>query len=243
MRLKRTRRAAAVLPLGAIAAAVFAGGSPASEPARTAQAEQAGVRGKFSLIQMIHTTNSSFGNLQGVNPWGGERVNRAAYAYRGIPCTGNAPVNNIASDLPSYGTRIAGSRAPSSMRAHPFTFRTVKRGNEWRLIGSIRFTVCKLTPGPTPIDDPVPDTDKPQIHVGFNAKFERHTGELVRWTGRFRIEGGTQRYEDLEGSGEIAGYFFCFNPAGCPATGAKYLDGQFNMSGRYADRTPDLATP
>lgn len=241
MKVMSIRRAAAVLPLAAIAVTALAGGSAAKEPAGTAQGEQAGVRGKFSLIQMIHTANSSFGSLQGVRPWGGERVHRAAYAYRGIPCTGNAPVNNIASDLPSYGTRIAGSRAPSSMRAHPFAFRTVKRGKEWRMIGSIRFTVCKLGPGPTPLADPVPDASKPQIHVGFNAKFERHTGELIRWTGRFRIEGGTQRYDDLEGSGEIAGYFFCFNPAGCTATGGKYLDGQFTMSGRYADRTPDLA--
>ena len=228
-----------------IGAAAFAGtvtiavGAPAPRSAASA-VPAAGVSGSFSLVMMIHTSTGGFGDLPGVNPWNGTYAPASGQVYRSIPCTGNAPVNNIASDLPSYGTRVAGSRAPSSMRAHPFGFRVRKHKGRWEMLGSIRFTVCKLGGGPNAQDDPVPDADKPQIIVGFRAAFKRETSESVRWKGRFTITGGTQRYTDLKGSGEIAGYFMCFAPAGCAATGGKYLDGQFTMQGNYRDPTPQL---
>jgi hypothetical protein len=233
-----------VAGVGALAAlvgsAAIVGGAPAQRSAASA-APDAGVKGSFSLVMMVHTSTGGFGALPGVNPWNGTYAPGSGFKYRSIPCTGNAPVNNIASDLPSYGTRVAGSRAPSSMRAHPFGFRVRKYKGRWEMLGSVRFTVCKLAGGATAQGDPVADADKPQIVVGFRAPFKRETSEVVRWKGRFTITGGTQRYADLKGSGEIAGYFMCFAPEGCAATGGKYLDGQFTMQGDYSDPTPELA--
>lgn len=235
---------AATVPVAAGAAVLGTGSASGdSGPSATAaQSEQRGVSGRFSLIMMIHTRSSSFGDLPGVNPWNGVRTAGQSFEYRSIPCTGNAPVNNISSDLPSYGTRVKGSRAPSSLRAHPFGFKLRKnRRGKWEMLGSIRFTVCHLRPGPTPSNDPVPDANKPHFNVGFRATFKRETAEALRWEGRFRINGGTQRYNDLTGSGTIAGYLFCFAPEGCTAHEGKYLDGQFVMQGVYRDPTPDLA--
>lgn len=204
-------------------------------------AQRGGVKGKFSLIMMVHTSSGGFGNLPGVNPWSGNRRSRARHAYRSIPCTGNAPVNNISSDLPSYNNRVRGSRVPSSMRAHPFAFRLRRaRAGRRRMVGSINFTVCKLGGGPNANPDHVPDERKPRIRVRFHATPRRINAETLHFDGTFRLRGGTQRYRGLRGSGTIAGYLFCFNPAGCAATGGRYLDGQFAMQGNYADRTPRL---
>ena len=233
--MKRMSIGAAALLLGGVVAATVANGA---EP-KAAQRE--GVSGRFSLIMMVHTSSSSFGDLPGVSPWNGRPRAGKRFVYRSIPCTGMAPVNNIASDLPSYNTRVRGSRVPSSMRAHPFAFRLVREDGKWRMVGSITFTVCKLGSGPTPPDDPIPDADKPKIKVRFNATFRRITGEEVRWHGKFRLRGGTGRYEDLTGSGSIAGYFLCFNPAGCTTLGGNYLDGQIVLHGNFRDPTPDLS--
>jgi len=219
-----------------VAAATLALGAQCA----TAPAQARTARGDFSLIEMIHTQNSSFGNLPGVNPWNGRRRAGTLFRYRGIPCTGNAPVNNIASDLPSYGGRVPGSRAPSSMRAHPFSFVLRKRDGRWRLYGRIVFTVCQVKPGPVPASDPRRDEDREKIVVTFRARSNRVNAEVVNWAGRFNLRGGTGRYAGLRGRGDIAGYFFCFNPQGCRATGGNYLDGQFVMHGTYADPSPLL---
>lgn len=233
--------AAALTSLAGLAATV-PGAISAPTQTRTAATEaQAGVRGTFSALMMIHQTSNG-NSLPGVNAWDGSYREGKGFIYRSIPCTGNAPVNNISSDLPSYGTRVPGSRAPSSMRAHPIGFQVRKIKGRWEISGSMRFTVCQLAGGATPASDPVPDAEKPQIVVGFRAQFKRETDELVRWTGRFRIEGGTQRYADLTGSGQISGYFMCFAPQGCAATGGKYLDGQMALSGTYSDPTPQLGS-
>ena len=218
-------------------------GGTALGVAASSPADQPGVRGKFSAIMMVHTRSSTYGDLPGVRPWNGARVKGSGGEYRSIACNQNAPVNNISSDLPSYGTRVKGSRAPASMRAQPFGFevRRNKRTKRWEMVGSVRFIVCKLGPGPTPVDDPVPDANKPQIVIGFRAPFKKESPELVRFAGRFRITGGTQRYNDLRGAGRIAGYLFCFAPDGCAARGGNMLDGQFVLNGKYHDPTPDLA--
>lgn len=233
MKQRRYRIAGVLAALTAVTASVAA---VTSAPAQVDE----GVSGRFSAVMMVHTSSSNYGNLPGVNPWNGSRFGRSGFIYRSIPCSGAAPVNNISSDLPTYGTRVQGSRAPASMRAHPMGFRVRKNKGVWEILGSIKFTVCKLGGGPTAANDPVPDSEKPTIRVGFRAPFTRETGELVRWSGRFTITGGTQRYEDLEGSGVISGYFMCFAPAGCTALGGKYLDGQFTMQGEYRDPTPQL---
>jgi len=229
--------------MGRVVAALVAVGAFAAVGAVSAGAQERGVSGYFSLIMMVHTSSSSYGDLPGVNPWSGSRRNGGSFVYRSIPCTGNAPVNNISSDLPSYGTRVAGSRAPSSLRAHPFRFTVRKEDREWMIRGTMTLTVCKLDQGPTPSDDPVPDESKPKIRVAFEAKLGTRTPESTPWTGTFRLRGGTGRYEDLTGAGTIAGYLFCFAPAGCAQLGGNYLDGQLVMNGTYRDPTPELATP
>lgn len=237
---RRARAGAALTLLTAGLGLVGVATGIAQSPAPPAGSDS--VRGDFSLIMMVHTAQSvpQF-NVPATVPWGGERRNRAIFTYRSIPCTGNAPVNNISSDLPSYGTRVPGSRAPSSMRAHPFAMRIQRsRRNGWEMLGQIDFTVCKLGPGPVAAPDPVPDAQKPKIRVRYRAKFRRLTGEATHFGGRFRIVGGTGRYEDLKGEGQIAGYFFCFDPKGCQATGGKYQDGQMVLHGSYEDPTPQL---
>ena len=239
MRLRRCSLAAlsAVLAGGAVGLAQV---GPSAAQAPTADRP---VSGHFSLIMMVHTTESTPNfRVPATVPWGGAKRIGQSFSYRSIACTGAAPVNNISSDLPSYGTRVEGSRAPSSMRAHPFRIRVRKaRRGGWELVGRIQFTVCQLKGGPTPDPDPVPDVQKPKINVRFTARFKRVNVENLHFKGRFTLEGGSQRYDGLTGSGEIAGYFFCFNPQGCANTGRKYRDGQFVMHGKYRDPTPQLA--
>ena len=231
--------AAALAALAGLAGSVaLATTAPAQQSAAAAQA-QGGVKGSFSLVMMVHTSSSSAGPLPGANAWNGTYRTGDGFRYRSIPCSGNAPVNNLASDLPSYGTRVAGSRVPSSMRAHPFGFRVREVKRRWEIQGSVTFTVCKLGSGATPANDPVTDEAKPKITMGFRAQFKRETSELVRWSGRFRIEGGTGRYADLTGSGQISGYFACFGDAGCGSSGT-FTDGQMVLNGTYSDPSPQL---
>jgi hypothetical protein len=200
------------------------------------------VRGNFSLIMMAHTSESTPNfATPATNPWNGHRRPGIRFTYRSIACTGAAPVNNISSDLPSYNARVMGSRTPSSLRAHPFGFRVRRaRSGGWEMRGQMVLTVCKLTAGPTPEPDPVPDADKPRIYVDFSARFVRKSTENLNWQGRFKLVGGTGRYKDLRGSGRIAGYFFCFNPRGCVNTGKQFRDVQMVMQGDYRDPTPQL---
>jgi len=232
--------------LAAVGGTVLAGGALSLGLVGPSSAQAPANRpleGDFSLIQMIHTTASTPNfTVPATNPWNGFRTKSERFTYRGIPCTGAAPVNNIASDLASYGSRVQGSRSPASLRSHPFRIRLrVSPKGGWEMLGRITLTVCKLSGGPTAAPDPVPDADKPKIDVRFKARFKRHSVENINWSGTFTLNGGTGRYEDLEGSGQIAGYFFCFNPEGCGRTGRNYLDGQFVMHGDYRDPTPQLA--
>lgn len=228
----------AALSIGVTAPHAGSGGKDSDASVQAAGERPAS--GRFSLVMMVHT-NASAGNFNvDTTPWNGDLRNGALYTYRSIACTGNAPVNNISSDLPSYNTRVPGSRAPSSMRAHPLYMRLSETKRGWLMRGSIEFTVCQLRSGPTRSDDPVPDADKPKIRVRYTARFSRTTQESTRWEGTFKIVGGTQRYEGLRGSGNIAGYFFCFQPEGCAANQGNYADGQFVMHGSYSDPTPQL---
>ncbi len=102
---------------------------------------------------MAHTPD--WPSATDVTPWDGQ--SEGSFTYRGIPCSGNAPVNNISSDLPTYNTRVPGSRSPASTRAHPLQF-TVQ-GNT--LHGHIAWTVCNLTGGPT--TDGLADTERDKI--------------------------------------------------------------------------------
>src|SRR4051812_19517155 len=115
--MKRGLRASRLRSLGLVAALLFGVAAPMASA--TAEEEQgAGLGGPFSVVQMVHTPNWPVAT--DVNPWDGG--SGGPFTYRGIPCAGNAPVNNIASDLPTYNTRVPGSRSPASTRAQPMQF-------------------------------------------------------------------------------------------------------------------------
>lgn len=221
-----------------LALSLLGGAVALAQSARESQADD-GVSGRFSTVLMVHTKSRAFGNLPGVSPWNGTRREGEVFAYRSIPCTGNAPVNNIGTDLTTYNARVRGSRVPASIRAHPLAFRFIRKDGQWRMQGYIELVACKMGPGPTPADDPVPDNQKPRIRIRFFATTVRVNEETVRFNGRFVLRGGTGRYADLSGSGEIAGYFLCFDPDGCRAAG-NYADAQLTFQGTYRDPTPEL---
>ena len=230
--------------LGLVLATVLSGALAAAKMTSN-DSQQRGLSGTFSLLQMVHTTTYNNQALESAepNPWDGTRQPGGPFVYAGIPCTGNAPLNNISTDLTTYNTRLPGSRSPASTRNHPLEFKVVEnRKGQLRLRGNVVLTVCQLKGGPTPTPDPVPDGDKEKIFFRWNAKFKRTSPEEVRWFGTFKLTGGTGMYEDLTGEGEIAGYFFCFAPEGC-ATLGEFRDGQYTMSGNYHDPTIPQPTP
>jgi hypothetical protein len=174
---------------------------------------------------MAHTPD--WPSATDVNPWDGQ--SDGTYIYRGIPCTGNASVDDISSDLPTYNTRVPSGRSPSSTRSHPMQF--TAQGNT--IHSRISWTICKLQSGPT--TDGIPDVERDRILFDFDATTNRLTDEEAAFEGTFRIAGGTGRYKALTGEGTIAGYFFCFDPEGCGPNEGRYRDTQFVMSGRYFD--------
>ena len=184
------------------------------------------VEGSFGLAAMVHTPD--WPNNPDVIPWDGK--SSGEFVYRAIPCSGNAPMNNISSNLPTYNALIPGSRSPASTRSHPFRF-TVRDG---KMTGTIQLTVCKLGPGPT--KDETADGSRPRITINFQAEANRRTGEEAVFSGSFKVVGGTGRYEKLTGEGTIRGYFMCFDPKGCPEGNKGYFrDMQYVMEGKYSD--------
>ena len=188
---------------------------------------QQGASGDFVLQAMTHTPD--WPNATDVLPWDG--VSNGDYTYRAILCSGNAPLNNISSNLPTYSNRIAGARSPASTRAHPMKF-TVEKG---LMKGTIAFTICKLTPGPTPATDETKDADRPKINIEFTARTTKVNAEELVFKGEFRIASGTGRYQKLTGSGTISGYMFCYDPKGCVANQGRFRDMQFVIEGAYSD--------
>lgn len=187
----------------------------------------AGAEGSFGLAAMVHTPN--WPNNPEVAPWDGK--SDGEFVYRAIPCSGNAPMNNISSNLPTYNSLIPGSRSPASTRSHPFKF-TVKDG---KMTGTINLTVCKLAPGPT--KDERPDTARDRIYINFQADSKRRSAEETIFSGSFKITGGTGRYAKLAGEGIIRGYFMCFDPEGCGGGPNKgnFRDMQYVLDGNFSD--------
>ncbi len=211
---------------------------PAPGAAGFPPAQTSGYNGNFSVMQMVHTTAYNSGEVQDPVPWNGTDAG-GPFRYAGIPCTGNAPVNNIATNLTTYNSRLPGSRSPASTRMHPLEFTVDTSGGTTRLSGSNTMTVCQLRGGARSNPDPVPDAEKAKIFFDWTAEAVRTSAEEVSWAGTFTITGGTGEYADLRGSGDISGYFFCFAPEGCTSLG-QYRDGQFAMSGTFAD--PAIST-
>lgn len=182
--------------------------------------------GDFNLIAMAHTQD--WPNNSQVRPWDGKTGGE--FVYRGIPCAGNAPVNNISSNLPTYNSRIPGSRSPASTRSHPFKF--TAKGD--KLSGSISLTVCGLKPGPA--KDKQADSERERILITFDADAKRLAAEETAFSGSFKIAGGTGRYSKLAGEGVIRGYFTCLDPQGCGGANKGQLrDLQYVLAGKFND--------
>ncbi len=260
--MSRTTASASLALTGCLLAAGCGGGNGAAEtqPASTPTSPSAEgaaepgtpeplleqgadrIRGSFSMIEMAHTRPYAGAELQEQqpNPWNGEASGGGPYRYAAIPCTENAPVNNISGDLPTFNTLVPGSRVPASTRAHPLEF-DVTEGDDgaMQLQGTLELTVCQLRPGVTPKPDPVPDPEKDRIRFQWTAQAAKASPESILWEGTFDIVGGTGPYERLTGEGAIAGYFFCFAPEGCTELG-EYRDLQFTMTGDYEVPTEAL---
>ena len=184
------------------------------------------VEGTFGLAAMVHTPD--WPNNADVLPWDGK--SRGDFVYRAIPCSGNAPINNISSNLPTYNALIPGSRSPASTRSHPFRF-SVRDG---KMNGTIQLTVCKLGPGPT--KDDIADSARPRITIQFQAQANFRGAEETVFSGAFKVAGGTGRYEKLSGEGTIRGYFMCFDPKGCAEGNKGYFrDMQYVLEGKFSD--------
>lgn len=212
--------------LVSVVAVVLAAGLPAG-----AQQFKRGYGGDFNLLAMVHTTPYLDHDLGPQNPvpWDGAEQG-GPFRYAGIPCSGNAPVNNISTNLTTYNSRLPGSRSPASTRSHPLEF-TVEGP---KLHGTLELTACGLRGGPT--TDGVADTQRNRIFFTWEANYEQTSPEEVTWSGTFQITGGTGVYEDLRGYGRVSGYFFCFAPAGCESLD-EFRDGQYAMTGKYRDET------
>ena len=199
------------------------------------------IEGVFSVFAMAHTmTFDGPDGLQETRPWDGSPDAPGTFTYASMPCSGKAPVNNVSTDLPALGGAVPGARVPVSTRTHPMSFEVTESEGATCLTGSIALTVCHLGPGPTDEADPVPDVDRDRIRVEWTARIDVRTDELVTWRGTFSLVGGTGTYSQLGGEGDIAGYFFCFDPGGCAALGALH-DCQYSMIGRY--RVPAAGLP
>jgi hypothetical protein len=184
------------------------------------------LEGTFGLAAMVHTFD--WPSNTAVKPWDGK--SNGEFIYSAIPCSGNAPMNNISSNLPTYNSLIPGSRSPASTRSHPFRF-TAKNA---KMTGHITLTVCKLGPGPS--KDDIADANRDRITIEFVAEANRRTGEETIFDGTFRIAGGTGRYAKLTGEGTIRGYFMCFDPKGCAqGNQGMFRDMQYVMEGRFSD--------
>lgn len=196
----------------------------------------------FSLFAMVHTrTYDTPDGERETRPWDGSPDAAGVFTYASMPCHGQAPVNNVSTDLPALGGSLAGSAVPVSTRTHPMSFEVVQDGDAVRLQGTIVLTVCHLGPGPTDEADPAPDPERPRITLDWSATVGTRTDDLVVWHGRFTLTGGTGPYAGLAGEGEAAGYFFSFG--GNRRPGERVLrDGQYALVGRY--RVPaDAAAP
>ena len=187
----------------------------------------------FSLFAMVHTRPyETPDGLRDTRPWDGSPDAAGVFSYASMPCNGQAPVNNVSTDLPALGGAVPGSRVPVSTRTHPMSFEVGRDGEAVRLRGGIVLTVCHLGPGPTEEGDPVGDLERPRIALEWSATVGARTSGLVTWHGRFTLTGGTGPYAELAGEGDVAGYFFTFErnrEAGDDAL----RDGQYAMVGRY----------
>lgn len=124
---------------------------------RDGDSDGALIEGDFSLFAMAHTmVFDGPAGRQETLPWNGSPDARGPFTYASLPCTGNAPVNNVSTDLPTLGGALPGGQVPVSTRTHPLRFEVFQAGGIAELRGTITLTVCHLRSGSTPEPDPIP---------------------------------------------------------------------------------------
>jgi hypothetical protein len=189
----------------------------------------------FNLIGMAHTSPNTVRGLPievETNPWDGETVG-GPFSYASAPCSADAPINNVSTNLTSFNTRLEGSRSPASTRLHPVEFEVLAfEDGQGEMRGTVDLTACQPRFGVTPPDDPTPDAERDRIRFEFTADFEQPTAEETTWQGEFRMTEGTGVYEGIQGSGQIGGYLMCLGPDRCAQQGA-FRDAQVAMIGSY----------
>lgn len=215
-----------------------AAGEAAASPAATdggggAQVDEFDSR--FNLIGMAHTSPRTARGLEievDTTPWDGASTG-GPYSFASAPCSADAPINNVSTNLTSFNTRLEGSRSPASTRLHPLEFEVLSlEDGKGEMRGSISLTVCQPRFGVTPPDDATADTDRDSIAIEFTADFTQPTAEETTYAGEFEITEGTGPYEGIRGSGHIAGYFMCLGPERCEQQGA-FRDAQVVLLGSY----------
>lgn len=209
--------------------------SPAKEASENISASNNGAEETFGLVQMGHTAHNFAENSRA---WDGTSA-EGPYAYISAPCSASAPVNNNATNLATFNSRLPGARSPASVRLHPLQFEvTSAEEGANKLKGTVSLTVCQLFSESTSADDPTPDPQKDRIIFNWSATSRQTSPEEVVFDGRFEIEKGTGRYEGITGQGTLHGYFMCaYVPNDCQAAG-KFTDVMVLMTGTYEH--PDL---
>ncbi|MFP5219815.1 MAG: hypothetical protein ACLGIG_08770 [Actinomycetes bacterium] len=191
---------------------------------------------RFNLIAMAHTSPATVRGLPievETVPWDGASTG-GPFSFASAPCSADAPINNVSTNLTSLSTRLEGSRSPASTRLHPIEFEILSiEDGAGDMRGTIDLTACQPRFGVTPPDDPTPDTERHRIRFEFTASFEQPTPEETTWFGEFNIVEGTGPYEGVEGSGQISGYFMCLGPDRCAQQG-EFRDTQVVMIGSYS---------
>jgi hypothetical protein len=104
-----------------------------------------------------------------------------------------------------------------------------------QISGTVDLTVCQLAPGPT--SDDLEDAARDKIFLKFTAIPNTISSQNATFAGEFDITGGTGRYSDLKGEGQIVGYFFCFKQNACEGENGRYRDVQFSLQGKFYDPT------
>lgn len=206
---------------------------------------QTGRQGEpFSLLAMAHTSrveNPSH-RVEGppikTTPWNGDQEG-GPFSYSSIRCVDKAPLNNIATNLTTYNSRLPNSHSPASIRFQPLQFNVSGGGSTGELTGTATLIACGLAPAEElDLDEGDPDNQRDQIRFDWRATYEKTSPQEVAWTGTFDIRQGTGTYQGITGSGDISGYFFCF---GRCRDGQPFQDTQLTMVGSY--NAPNIPSP
>ena len=232
-------RDSAILLVGALVITLGACTDETSSPPDEASEEASALHNAgeetFGLVQMGHTAHAFAENARA---WDGTST-EGRFAYVSAPCSADAPVNNNATNLATFNSRLPGARSPASTRMHPLQFEVNQtRERVGDLSGTLSLTVCQLASGSTPEDDPTSDAEKDRIILDWSATSRRTSEEEIVFDGHFDIQEGTGRYEGITGSGTLHGYFTCaYVPGDCEAAGA-FTDVMVLMIGTYEH--PDI---